>query len=204
MDGQLRGPEVLEVGHHLDVCASCAAEAAELRRVGESLRAAAVSVPLPIDALSGLADGVVSRVRAEEQQSWFARCSHALDDAHWFLVVGGSIAAAIVSVILVCGLIEHTVPEERQDSLAAAMEAPFGETVAVDGMPGIAFKSRTDLVWTVLKMTANDRAARAAGDHGAESAQELTPARRKDLRTVLGELSRLYPDLSLKNITSFE
>jgi anti-sigma factor RsiW len=118
IDGELRGPDVLGLSRHLTACPSCAEEARTIRALGEILRGAAAARPVPMEDLSGLADGVVSRVRAEEQQSWPARCGRALDDCHWLLVGVGSASAALVSALLVCAMLQVGIPE-RDDSLAA-------------------------------------------------------------------------------------
>ena len=128
VDGELRGSELLMVSRHVGTCAPCQADMADVRGIGESLRGAAMARVVPVEALAGLADGVVSRVRAEESQAWPAKLARALDDCHWLLVGMGSLSAALLSVLLVCAMVQVGIPE-RGDSLAALISlanSPIG------------------------------------------------------------------------------
>lgn len=122
VDGELRGQDLLGLSRHVAACPSCADEVQTIRALGEMLRGAAAARPVPTEDLSGLADGVVSRVRAEEQQSWSARFGRALEDCHWVLVGVGSASAALVSALLVCAMLQVGIPD-RDDSLAALVGA---------------------------------------------------------------------------------
>jgi anti-sigma factor RsiW len=117
-DGELRGAELLMVSRHVEMCDICEALVSSVRATGESLREAATAGVVPMMALAGLADGVVSRVRAEEAQSWSAKLARALDDCHWLLVGVGSMSAALLSVMLVCAMLQVGIPA-RPDSMAA-------------------------------------------------------------------------------------
>jgi anti-sigma factor RsiW len=120
VDGELRGTELLTVTRHIADCSRCQADVAVVRGIGESLRGAAMTRTMPVTALAGLADGVVSRVRAEQSQSWSAKLARALDDCHWLLVGVGSFSAALLSVLFVCAMIQVGLPE-RDDSMAALL-----------------------------------------------------------------------------------
>jgi anti-sigma factor RsiW len=134
-DGELRGPELLTVSRHLETCEACRADLAVVRRIGESLRGAALTRMASIEALAGLPDGVVSRVRAEAAQSWSAKMGRALDDCHWLLVGVGSFSAALLSVLLVCAMVQVGLPE-RDDSMAALLGglSPSMDVVTAAGL----------------------------------------------------------------------
>ncbi len=118
VDGELSGAERLGVSRHLVTCESCAAYVRELEEVGGSLRNAAETTSAPIE-LDGLAGGVISRIRAERDQSWRGFVERLLDDWHYVIVGTGAVAAAFVSIAIVSLMLEFGPQPEREDSLAA-------------------------------------------------------------------------------------
>ncbi len=118
-DGELRGDALRRVSQHLDSCGICVAVVDDVRGVGDALRAAHASDEDLAD-LAGLADGVVSRVRAEDRESWRGKFERATDDLHWVLVGAGSIAAAFFTAMSVSIVMQSSV-EQRADSLAAIL-----------------------------------------------------------------------------------
>jgi anti-sigma factor RsiW len=87
VDGELRGATVLRVLRHVDTCRACAGEVEALRRLGDLVRVSA-SVDTP-GALDGLASTIVSRSRAEAEQSWRGVLRRASEDWHWVVVGAG-------------------------------------------------------------------------------------------------------------------
>ncbi len=128
LDGELDGAGRLLVSRHLGGCQSCVRVLQDLRDVGDLVRTGSTSVRPPAD-LAGLASGVISRARAEDSQSWRAMLRQASDGWHWALVGGGSLFAAMVSVLLVAVICGVSARRERSDSLAALLNnlrAPAG------------------------------------------------------------------------------
>lgn len=118
-DGELRGDLLRHVSRHVEDCVTCAGLVESVRGLGELLREnQTTEAELPD--LAGLADGVVSRVRAEEHESWRGKLERATDDLHWVLVGAGSLTAAFLSVLLVSVVMQSSV-EQRGDSLAAVL-----------------------------------------------------------------------------------
>jgi hypothetical protein len=133
LDGELAGAERQIVAQHLDACQPCAGEYREIQSVGELLRAGAGAAS-GWDALTGLSSGVITRVRAEEAQSWGAIFSRAVEDWHWTLVGAGSIAAAFASILFVSVACWFNPTSSTDDSLAALLanlETPAGTLVVV-------------------------------------------------------------------------
>jgi hypothetical protein len=118
-DGELRGDVLRRVSQHIEDCGICAAVVDGVRNVGDALRGNAACASDHAD-LAGLADGVVSRVRAEERESWRGKLERATDDLHWVLVGAGSIAAAFFTAMSV-SVVMHSSVEQRADSLAAVL-----------------------------------------------------------------------------------
>lgn len=126
-DGELRGDLLRRVSAHLETCAFCRASLEDVTSLGLSLRCGLEDADVPD--LSGFADGVVSRVRAEDRESWRGKLERATDDMHWVLVGSGSVAAAFLTILTV-SLVLHTSVVQRDDSLAAmlmSMRVPVPE-----------------------------------------------------------------------------
>lgn len=126
-DGELRGDLLRAVSHHVEACADCAAEVEVITSIGLELRRGGDASGESSD-LAGLADGVVSRIRAEEHESWRGVFERAADDLHWVVVGAGSLAAAFVSALIVSVVIQSALVY-RDDSLAgllANLAAPPG------------------------------------------------------------------------------
>ena len=206
VDGELRGEQVLSVANHLDSCASCADDAQALRDVGDLLRGAAASVVVPAADLAGLTDGVISRVQAEARQSWTATCSRALDDLHWIVVGAGALAAAALSLTIVCGLFEFSVPG-REDSRAALLrtvgpalgDLPGGAEGGVVFAVGLGnagsrlVQSVNELAGVDVQTWAGDMSRDLVTDDGFVrdlQAHHLSKASQMDVEAVVGELSR--------------
>lgn len=129
-DRELPIPEIIEVEGHLSGCPPCSAEYREIRAVGDALRLAAA--PAPSDDWAGLQSGVVSRMRAEEYESWGARARRFVDDVHLVWIGLASAAATIVLAGSILSLL-HTIPG-RSDSLAAVFMV-FGAPAGSDLNP---------------------------------------------------------------------
>jgi hypothetical protein len=125
-DRELPVRDMIDVEGHVADCSACAAELRELGKVGEALRVAAA--PAPADDWTGLQAGVISRMRAEAQESWTARANRMFDDLH-LLWIGLAATAAT----FVCGTVAlsalHFASPDRDDSLRsmiAVISAPAG------------------------------------------------------------------------------
>jgi hypothetical protein len=120
-DGELRGDMLRRVSHHLETCDCCGAAVEAVQRVGDMLRGRQLHDADFAD-LAGLADGVVSRVRAEDRESWRGKLERATDDLHWVLVGAGSVASAFLTALVVT-VVMHSSVEQRADSLAAVLNS---------------------------------------------------------------------------------
>ena len=117
-DGELRGDLLRRVSHHVEACVMCGDVVESVRDLGSLLRE---KPEAELSDLAGLADGVVSRIRAEAHESWRGTLERATDDLHWVLVGAGSIASAFLTVLVVSVVMQSSV-EQRADSLAAMLK----------------------------------------------------------------------------------
>lgn len=125
-DGELPVPELISVQTHVQDCPPCAKELRGLQQLGDTLRLAAA--PGPTDDWAGLAPGVISRMRAEANESLSARTHRLFEDLHLVWIALASTAATFLCGAAVAGML-HFASEERKDSMAAViavMAAPVG------------------------------------------------------------------------------
>jgi len=118
-DGELRGDVLRGVSQHVESCRPCSESVAAIGELGQVLRAGVALRAEPVD-LAGLADGVVSRIGAEDHESWKGMFERATEDLHWVLVGVGSVAAAFISALVVSVVVQSSVGQ-RGDSLAAML-----------------------------------------------------------------------------------
>lgn len=132
-DGELPIEEQIAVESHVSECYLCASQAKSLRMVRDALRASADVTPdhAPEGPLSGrqvdaslnaMAAAVVSRVKAERQQSLPARVSRMFEDLHLVWAALAATTATATCAAVVAGVI-YFAPAERDDSLAGMMSA---------------------------------------------------------------------------------
>ena len=117
-DGELRGDELRYVAQHVDSCLRCTEEIEVRRSVGGLIRQSMTHwhrVPTP----AGLASGVVTRIKAESSLSWRAMLNRGVEDWHWIIVGGGSVAATFISTLLCTALVLVGSTTPRADSLSA-------------------------------------------------------------------------------------
>jgi hypothetical protein len=125
-DRELPIHDMISVEGHINDCPRCAGELRDLESVGDALRLAAA--PGPADDWTGLAPGVISRMRAEENESWSARAGRMFEDLHLVWIGLASTAATFLCGAVVLGMMHFASPE-RKDSLSsvfAVMAAPPG------------------------------------------------------------------------------
>ena len=142
-DGELSVPEHMGVAQHLNECEACRRAFEDLDDLGQLLRGRAARLSAVVGdepARHGLAGAVVSRVFAEQEQSWPVRVREAFDDMH--LVWAGLCASAAVVVCagLAATIVLFAPAAERADSLRAMfrmMALPGTELEPLPLAPGM-------------------------------------------------------------------
>ena len=197
-DRELPVPELIAIEAHVKDCPPCAREQRDLQSVGEALRLAAA--PGPADDWTGLAPGVISRMRAEANEAWSARAGRLFEDLHLVWIGLASTAATFLCGAVVLGMLHFASPE-RQDSLVnviAVMAAPPGSDLnpmrlepgmqlpslpLTGGLVGDTLESRTSQQDMVLALSAVvTREGRVSGlsvlsnDHERQNVTELLKA----------------------------
>ena len=123
-DGELAVADHIDVVQHLRHCTPCRVEQEAFENLGVLLRRRSTDLSTVVGEYPrrhGLTDAVVSRVLAEEAQSWPTRVRRAFDDLH--LVWAGLCAtgAVVVCAALAAALVLLAPAAERGDSLRAML-----------------------------------------------------------------------------------
>ena len=121
-DGELSVEDQIAVETHVVGCASCAGETRRTEVIGRTLRASAVSSGTLVGKAKGIAATVVSRMKAEREQSIGARCGRLFEDLHVVWAALGATATTALCGVLIAAAMYFTGPG-RTDSLAAIMRA---------------------------------------------------------------------------------
>jgi hypothetical protein len=124
VDGELPVDEQIAVESHLRWCRTCAAHVEDLQVIGESIRFHAVTAHSDADSreLAALQAGVLSRVRAEHEQSFPMQVRALFQDLHLFWAGLGATAAVLVCLSVAVGVL-HAATDERPDSLAGVIQS---------------------------------------------------------------------------------
>jgi hypothetical protein len=117
-DRELPVAELIAVEAHVHDCPPCARRLRELQAVGDALRVAAA--PGPSDDWTGLQPGVISRMRAETDESWASTIRRNFDDMHLVWIGLASTVATFLCAAVALGALHFASPE-RDDSLAAVI-----------------------------------------------------------------------------------
>jgi anti-sigma factor RsiW len=136
-DRELPVGETIAVEHHIATCPPCARDLRQVQRLGDALRLAAA--PCPSDDWAGVQAGVISRMRAEANQSWAAHARRFVDDLHLVWIGFASAAATVVCAGTVLSMLQVAPEPVRADSLAtmlAVMGAPGGSDLNPASLDG--------------------------------------------------------------------
>lgn len=121
-DRELSIEEQIAVESHLQDCRRCAAEAARLQAIGDLLRAESTNLAQASFAdIDGLRAGVMSRMKAEREESWPSRIGRLFEDLHLVYAGLGAAGATLACLVVMFGMM-HFGAHERPDSLAALVE----------------------------------------------------------------------------------
>jgi anti-sigma factor RsiW len=110
-DRELPVGELISVEAHLHDCPPCTRDLREMQDVGHALRLAAA--PAPSDDWRGVRSSVISRMRAEEHESWLAKVRRAFDDLHLVWVALAPTAATCVCAGSVLSMLHFASPERE-------------------------------------------------------------------------------------------
>ncbi len=122
-DGELTIDQRVAIQEHLCACVACDAEARGLMVIGSTLRAAAAERACADDSpdLDGLAAGVVSRLRAEREESFGQTVNRMFEDLHLVWAALGATAVTFACLAITVGIFYFS--RARPDSLAALITA---------------------------------------------------------------------------------
>jgi hypothetical protein len=184
VDGELRGETLRGVSQHVETCASCSETIGEIGQLGNLLRGGLAFQAEPPD-LAGLADGVVSRIRAEEHESWRGIFERATEDLHWVMVGVGSVVAAFISALVVSFVVQSGMGGQRGDSLAAMLNTLATTPPEMDRPSGLSNGL------AALSIDDVQLASRAEVNDHVRSLKLLSNLDERDVRILVTELRRV-------------
>ena len=168
-DGELPVADQIAVQAHMDWCDACAATLEDLRLLGTALRVGALGQDsLSHEEATALTAAVVSRRKAEQDASLFARAQRMFDDMHLvYAGVGAAVATAVCVVIMLSmlrfasfGRPDATLAaDERSDSLAAMLDVLATPGSSADAM---ATDEASHARWAARLQAANETAEQDA------------------------------------------
>ncbi|MGE0446940.1 MAG: anti-sigma factor [Vicinamibacterales bacterium] len=124
VDGELTVDEQVAVESHLRWCRVCEARVADMRLIGGSMRLVGQAAASSSDRrdLAVIQSDVLTRLRAERDQSWAAQLSNLFVDMRLLWPALGATAAVITCVFTAAGVFAAATAEENSRSLAAMIE----------------------------------------------------------------------------------
>ncbi len=121
-DGELTIDQRVAIQSHLSACPACGADGQDLHLVTSALRSAAVDRAYAVDShdLDGLAAGVISRLRAEQEESFPFAVRRMFEDLHLVWAALSATAATCVCLALTIGIVYFS-GSEHPNSIAAGI-----------------------------------------------------------------------------------
>jgi hypothetical protein len=121
-DGELSVEQQIAVESHLQECSRCAAEAKRLQTISDALRSEAAGLAQEsFEDIEGLRAGVISRMKAEREESLPSQLGRLFEDLHLVYAGLGAAGATLACLFVMFGMM-HFGAQERPDSLAALVE----------------------------------------------------------------------------------
>ncbi len=121
-DGELPTDQQIAIQAHLSSCRLCADEAQKVGSIGSALRSGTPRSRGDGRDLVSLAMSVVSRFKAEQDQSVWNRLGRAFEDMHLVWAALGATAASLACIVIINGMLVLAA-RERPDSLAGVLAA---------------------------------------------------------------------------------
>jgi anti-sigma factor RsiW len=125
VDGELPVGEQVTLESHLRWCGACAARVDDLRLIGDALRTSQVTAS-PDDgenqALASIQAGVLTRIRAERDQSLRSRTKELFVDMRLLWPAFGATVAVIIGMAGASSVMQRMSFQERPDSLAGMID----------------------------------------------------------------------------------
>lgn len=116
-DGELSVSDQIDVDAHLEWCEQCAAHLEDLRLLRSALRGALPGrQALALEGSTNLPGVVVSRLRAEETESWSGRLRAMFDDMHMVYAGLGAGTATVVCVMILLSMMRFANSERSPGS----------------------------------------------------------------------------------------
>ena len=128
VDDELAMADQVAVESHLRWCRTCGARVEDMRLIGASMRVGAqrsTGAPEEVRALASVQAEVLTRIRAEQEQSFRMRVREMFEDMRFWPALGAT--AALVACLCTAGIVLHAANRDS-DSMAGVMESTANAT----------------------------------------------------------------------------
>jgi hypothetical protein len=158
-DDELAVRDQIAVSAHVEWCEACASSLAEMREMGAALALLAHARPaLSKEEAAAFNQGVVNRLKAEDDASLLARLRYMFDDVRLVYAGAGAAVSCAVCVILMLGMMRFATKDgEKPDSLAAIVTL-VSTPLECDPGVNLADASGCHARWEARFRTANESA----------------------------------------------
>jgi hypothetical protein len=158
-DEELPVRDQIAVSAHVEWCEACASSLAEMREMGAALALLAHARPaLSKEEAAAFNQGVVNRLKAEDDAALLARLRYMFDDVRLVYAGAGAAVSCAVCVILMLGMMRFATKDgEKPDSLAAIVTL-VSTPLECDPGVNLADASGCHARWEARFRTANESA----------------------------------------------
>ena len=158
-DEELPVRDQIAVSAHVEWCEACASSLADMREMGAALSLLSHARPaLSKEEAAAFNQGVVNRLKAEEDASLLARLRYMFDDVRLVYAGAGAAVSCAVCVILMLGMMRFATKDgEKPDSLAAIVTL-VSTPLECDPGVNLADASGCHARWEARFRTANESA----------------------------------------------
>jgi len=158
-DEELPVRDQIAVSAHVEWCEACASSLAAMREMGAALALLAHARPaLSNEEAAAFNQGVVNRLKAEEDASLLARLRYMFDDVRLVYAGAGAAVSCAVCVVLMLGMMRFATKDgEKPDSLAAIVTL-VSTPLECDPGVNLADASGCHARWEARFRTANESA----------------------------------------------
>lgn len=207
-DGELSVEQQIAVESHLQECSRCAAEAKRLQTISDALRSEAAGLAQESFAdIEGLQAGVISRMKAEREESLPSQLGRLFEDLHLVYAGLGAAGATLACLLVMFGMM-HFGAQERPDSLAALVEvlaAPANTSSVISEGRLVAMQSgalrddgqRSDAVFALSNVVTDQGRLRTLGSDQIDSQTISGEQAREQILNLMDTImeTQFQPDL---------
>ncbi|HEY3384510.1 MAG TPA: zf-HC2 domain-containing protein [Vicinamibacterales bacterium] len=158
-DGELPVGEQIAVQAHLRECPACATEARDFDAIGASLRVGAVSSVVDSEVWGGLPSIVVSRLKAEHDQSFTGVTGRVFEDLHLVWAALGATGATVACLAIIFTIFYYATSwpaGSNQNPVVMDTRMSLPTAYATDVFPAAAMQDEEESVFALAAVVTRE------------------------------------------------